>query len=58
MGGLAKSHKDCRTNIYNVQDKKDFVAQFNRDFPPKDFFDSYRKAGELFNVYGSAKQRS
>ena len=50
MAGLAKSPRGNRTKIIRVKDKKEFIKAFNEAKPKKEFFDSCRKAGELFGV--------
>lgn len=50
MAGLAKSRRDCRTTVIRVANEKEFVKQFNQDIPSKEFFDSCKKAANLFNV--------
>lgn len=37
-----------RTKIIRVKDKKEFIKAFNEAKPSKEFFESCRKAGELF----------
>lgn len=48
MAGLAMSPKEPRTPVIRVKDKKEFIRQFNDSTPTKEFFESCRKAGELF----------
>lgn len=48
MARLTKSPRECRTTIIRVKDKKEFIKQFNEAKPSKEFFESCRKAGELF----------
>lgn len=50
MAGLAKSPRESKVTVIHVKDKKDFIKQFNEARPNKEFFESCRKAGELFGI--------
>ena len=50
MAGLAKPPRESKVTVIHVKDKKDFIKQFNEARPNKEFFESCRKAGELFGI--------
>ena len=50
MAGLAMSPRETKVKVIRVKDKKEFVKKFNEARPSKEFFESCRKAGELFGI--------
>ena len=47
MAGLAKSNGN--TGVWRVDSKERFIKQFNAQVPSKEFKDSCKKAGQLFD---------
>lgn len=50
MAGLAKSPKANRVSIVKVKSNKEFIRKFNDSKPSREFFESCRRAGDLFGV--------
>lgn len=50
MAGMAKSPKDARIEVVRVENKKDFINNFNESKPSGEFFEECRKAGKLFKI--------